>query len=242
MKKSLVMTVAMLGLGASLASAAAGINLSWNDCGTNGVPVATFNCASNSGIPFSAVASFTPPTGVDEFLGLSSQVDVTTGAPALPDWWKHGTTSCRGTSGLSVSFDFTSGPFSCSDFYVGAAAGGFAYDIGFGSPNRARLRIQCAVPFDNRGPVDGSLEYYAFKVNLQRAKSTGTGLCIGCSEPMCIVLNEVQLFQPPAALNDPQIFNPGPTNFVSWQSTVAGCPGSTPTHNTSWGKVKSLYR
>ena len=88
------------------------------------------------------------------------------------------------------------------------------------------------------------MEYYAYKVNLQRSKSSGTGSCAGCLEPMCIVLNGCQLFQNPAAANDPDITNPGSTgNFATWQAqSIPNCPQSTPTHNSSWGKLKSLYR
>jgi hypothetical protein len=239
MKKVLAFAGALM-LCAQLASAA-GINLSWDDCGLNGQALKTFDCATNSGAPFSMIASFIPPAGVNEFLGLSAQVDITTAGP-LPPWWQHGSTSCRSTTGLAVNFDFTSGPFSCVDFYVGSAAGGYAYDVGFGSPNRARFRVQLAVPFDNRGPVDESSEYYAFKGNVLRAKTTGVGSCAGCQEPACIVLNEIQLFQPPSAANDPVIVNPAERNFVSWQGLVPGCPLSTPTQSKSWGSVKSMYR
>lgn len=242
MKKSLLLTGAVLALSASVA-AAEGINLSWNDCGVAGQRSMTFNCLSNSGAPFPAIASFIPPPGLTEFLGLNAQVDVTTLQPNLPQWWQHGSTSCRGTTGLSVGFDFTSGPFTCADFFVGQAAGGFLWESGIGSPNRARMRVTCAVPFDNRGPVDENTEYYAFRVSLQRAKTTGTGSCPGCTEQACIVLNEIQLFQPPELGNDPIITTPAPENHVTWQSsTVAGCPASTPVQNKSWGQVKSLYR
>ncbi len=242
MKKTFVIATAMLALSVSIASAA-GINLAFTDCGAAGNPSATFDCASNSGVPFTMVASFVPPAGVDQFLGLNSQIDISSSTASLPDWWAHGTGQCRGTSGMTVSFDFTSGPFTCVDFFGGAAAGGFAYDNAFGGPNRARLRVTCAVPIDNRGPVDASTEYYAYKVNLQRSKSATPGNCAGCSTPMCIVLNEIQLFQPPDQANDPSITNPGNSNYVTWQaSSVPNCPLSTPTHNSSWGQVKSLYR
>jgi len=60
---------------------------------------------------------------------------------------------------------------------------------------------------------------------------------------MCIVLNNIQLFQPPEAGNDPDISNPANSNYVTWQaSVVPGCPQSTPTRSSSWGQVKSLYR
>jgi len=244
MKKTLVIAGAMLALSVSLASAQ-GINLSWDDCGTHGNSFATFDCASNSGTPFTMVASFIPPPAINEFLGISSQIDITNPAGPLPDWWKHGTAQCRGTSGLSVLFSFnSSGLVNCVDFYQDQASGGFQYDVAYGAPNRARLRVSCAVPIDNRGPVDPAFEYYAYRVNVQRAKSAfGTGQCVGCSQPMCIVLNDIQLFQPPDANNDPDISSPANSNYVTWQSpTVPGCPQSTPTRNSSWGQVKSLYR
>jgi hypothetical protein len=240
--KKIAMIAGALALTASVASAA-GINLSWNDCGTNGTPSTTFLCDGNTGNPFTAVASFVPPSGIDNFLGISSQIDITTTSATLPDWWKHGTGQCRATSGMSISFDFTIGPFTCVDFYNGQAAGGSAYDVGFGSPARGRLRIQCAVPFDNRGPVSPASEVYAYKMSLLRSKSSGTGSCAGCATPACIVLNSIQLFQPPDALNDPELSNPVNSNYVTWQATsVPGCPLSTPNTRSSWGQVKSLYR
>jgi hypothetical protein len=241
MKKTLVLTGSMLALSASLATAA-GINLAWNDCGTNGVISASFPCNTNSGAPFQLFASFIPPAGLNEFLGLSAQIDITTGTPSLVDWWAVGTGQCR-QGGLSTDFNFVAGPFSCADFYAGAAAGGFAYDAGYGTPNRGRLRVQCAVPFDNRGPVDSGTEYYALRVLLTRAKTTGATTCAGCPEPACIVLNEVQLFQPPAAQNDPVLTAPANSNYALWQATaIPGCPLSTPSRKSSWGQVKSLYR
>jgi hypothetical protein len=244
MKKIALIAGAILVFGATAASAA-GINLSWNDCGVAGTQNTTFACNTNSGAPFSAIGSFDPPANVPEFLGISAQIDITTDQAAVPDWWKHGTGQCRGTTGLATSFDFTIGPFTCADVYNGQAAGGSAYDVGFGTPNRARFRIQCAVPFDNRIAVDAGTEYYAFKANILRAKTTGTGNCVGCDAPACIVLNEIQLFQPPEQAFDPQIFNARDRQFVTWQSPEAGppgCPQSTPTKGKSWGQVKSLYR
>ena len=47
------------------------------------------------------------------------------------------------------------------------------------APDRARLRIQGAVPFESRAPVDPSSEYYAYKVSLLHAKTVGTGSCVG---------------------------------------------------------------
>jgi len=187
--------------------------------------------------------SFMPPAGIDELEAIQAQLDITSTTATVADWWKNGVGQCRGTAGLTASLDFTGGPFNCTDFWAGLAASAFAYDIGFGTPNRCRMIIQGAIPFDNRAPADASTEYYGVRVNVARAKSTGLGACAGCQDPMCIVLNEIQLFQPAADGNDPRLTNLLSSNFVTWQaSSVPNCPESTPTHNSSWGQVKSLYR
>ena len=239
MKRTFVAAMTLM-LTSSIAHAE-GINLSWNNCGTTGVQNAQWVCDANSGLPFSLYASYIPPSGIVEFLGVSSQIDIFTEG-TLPDWWKHGSAGCRSTTGLAVSFDYTSSPSACLDIYNGQAAGGFAYDVGFGSPNRARFRITCAIPFDNRSPLNALTEYNAYRVNFLRSKSTGTGSCEGCLTPACIVLNDVQLFQPPEQLFDPLIFNPADRNFATWQQAPPGCPESTPTRSATWGQVKSLYR
>ena len=241
MRKVLLAAGTFVVLSASVASAT-GLNLSWNDCGLAGTQTNTFACNTSTGLPFTLVASYIPPPNI-ELVGLSSQLDIRADAPTLPDWWAHSATGCRGTTGINTNFDFTGGPFTCTDYWLGQAAGGFAYDVGFGTPDRARMRIQCAIPFGTQSAVDPSLEYYAYKVNILRSKTTGTGSCAGCTNSACIVLNEIQLFQDPLRANDPIINNPIDRNYVTWQSpSVLGCPASTPNHSSSWGQVKSLYR
>jgi hypothetical protein len=230
---------------AALPAHAAGINISWDECGEYGVINRVFDCTTNSGTPFIAIASFYPPSGIAEFLGIASRIDIFTNQGTLPDWWRHGAGQCRGTSGLNVGFDFTLASTVCQDFYQGAAVGGFAYAIGTGGPSRARLTVQAAVPFDSRGPVDPDIEYYAYKVNLQRSKSSGTGSCAGCFNPTCIILVDIQLYQPPAAGNDPVISNPVSRSYITWQpppSGPPGCPQSTTARLSTWGVLKSLYR
>jgi hypothetical protein len=235
MKKSLLLAGALLVLGASTASAQ--IDLYWTDC-DNANNTTVFACAVNTGIN-TLVGTFVAPGDLPEFLGLSVDMNFQfTGSPDIPLWWQHGAGTCRGTTGLATSFDFTTNLGGCLDFFVGSAAGGFAYDMGYGAPNRSRLRIQCAVPFENRGPISGADgQYYAFKVNLLHSKTTGTGSCAGCSTPVNIVLDEIQLFQPPEQGNDPRILTPGATNAVAGFQA-----GPTPVRNATWGQVKSLYR
>ena len=236
MKKSMIIAGAMMVLGASIASAQGEINLRWTEC-DNANNTVIFACNSNT-----VVGSFVAPALLPEFLGISAVMSIhSVGSAEVPNWWQHGVGLCRGTTGLATNFDFTAANGSCLDFYSGQAAGGFAYEVGVDAPNQSRLRIQCAVPFENRGPVsheDG--EYYAFKVVLLRSKTVGPGACQGCHEATCMTLNEIQLFQPPEQNNDPRITTPGPTQGMA--GFQFGCFGDLPVKTATWGQVKSLYR
>jgi hypothetical protein len=175
------------------------------------------------------VASFTPPSGINQLVGIEAVVDFRTSVPMIPDWWWHGVGYCRGTTGLSVSSDFTAGPASCDDYWGGLAAGGFFYEPQYLGPDRARLSYQTAIAPGNEGPVSTDIEYYAFKVNLLRPKTVGSGSCTGCEVPMCIELASIQLFQPDDAGFNPVITLPTDHSFVRWQNSLGpGCPHSTP--------------
>jgi hypothetical protein len=135
---------------------------------------------------------------------------------------------CRGPNALTAHFDFTSGPSGCTDAYEGHATGAFTYDPAFHTPNRARLRVQAALPFERRRLLEVGKEYYAFEVRLHRTKSTGAGACAGCATSACILLNSMTLFQTQRMAHDPVITLPAYRNFVSWQSRIPDCPLSTP--------------
>jgi hypothetical protein len=205
-----------------------GVNLSWDDCGTAGSEVRTFACNTNSGSPFVAIASVVAPAGVDELLGMYATLEIQSAGGLLPSWWLHGSGQCRSTTGLTAGFDFTAGPGSCLDFWSGQAAGGLVYEPGFGGADRARIRVAAAVPSDHRGPIEAGSQYYMFKLNVLRTKSTGTGACAGCDVPVCIRLQEIQLVQPASVGYDPVIAHAANRNRIAWQSDTAPCPGTTP--------------
>jgi hypothetical protein len=245
MKKLLIVS-ALLAVTASSAMAE-GINLSWTDCGSFGAANQTFACNSNSGAGFALVCSFVSPIPMDMFLGISGRVDLRSQSATLPDWWAHGTGTCRGTTALSSSFDFSTSTFNCNDVWQGQAVGGYLYQVGgtvgLAGPDRANLLVQCAVPLDAPIQIDDATEHYGVRFTFTRAKTTGTGSCTGCATPVCIVLNEMQLFQPDDLNASPKVFTPINSNFVTWQTTPgADCPAATPAKSSSWGQVKSLYR
>ena len=242
MKKTLLMMGALLALTAGIASAQGGINLGWGDCGgAAGSLSKTFACTSNSLTGAIMVASAIPPQAMDQLNGEESEFALQTNAAALSPWWNLQSGGCRGTTAVSVNFDFTGGPFTCLDPWSGQAAGGMSYDAGFGAPNRARLRTIGAIPGSTAISAD---EYYFFKVTLLGAKSTGTGSCAGCTDGMCIVFKSLKLTQP-LGVGDFLITAPAVRQYVTFQAggSLAGqCPAATPTQNKTWGSVKSLYR
>jgi len=220
--------------------AAGDINLSWNDCGAAGTKNQSTDCAASGGGPLVLIASFIPPPGISEFVGLSSEIQISASVPLLPDWWKHGVGQCRGTSALSVGFDFTAGPSTCADVFAGQGAGGLAYDVEYGSPSTARLRVQAAIPIDSRGPIDAGTEYYAYKLTIAR----GAASCSGCNSATCIALRSIQLYQPPEMGNDPELTHTEGRSFVTWQAGggVAGCSAENSAGNKTWGQLKYIYR
>jgi hypothetical protein len=238
-------------------AAAAGINLSWNDCGAFGAANEMSACLTNAGA-HTLVGSFVAPAGIDSLNGNEIVIDFLAACPTVPDWWQFKNAgTCRQNS-VSLSFDFTSGPASCLDSWAGRALGAWNYSIGFSGANRVRMKVICAIHREEAGPVPEGQETYSFKITMDDAKSVGGGSCAGCQAGMCIVLNSVRLTQNPNSVGGSTFLgNPALRNVVSWQGaefasytdpgpgspelcTGGTCP--TPALNRTWGALKSLYR
>ena len=235
MKKALLVSAALMALTVSVASAA-GINLAWNDCG--GPETKVFACNSNTGNNF-LFGSFVAPAGVSAMTANEIVIDIQAANAAMPAWWDFKNTgSCRQTA-LAISFDgTTSAGGSCADYWAGQGAGGIgAYQSM--SPNRRRVVAVGAVPPNAAGPLDVDVEYFSFRLGISNAKTVAS--CVGCAEPVCLVLNSINITQP-VGVGDFKLVNSATSNFVTWQGTVAGCPGSVPTQGRTWGQVKALYR
>jgi len=243
MKKTLLMAGALLALTAGIASAAGGINLSWNDCGAAGVPSKTFACTTNSLTGAIMVASAVAGVQMDQLNGQESEMVMQTNQAALSPWWGLQSGGCRGTTSIASSFDFTGGPFGpCIDVWSGGASGGMNFTPAFGGPNRAQIRTICAIPGSTG--ISGTDEYYFFKITLLGQKSTGNNSCAGCQDGACIVFTQLKLTQP-AGVGDVVLSAPLIRQHVTFQNggTLAGnCPAATPTNVRTWGSVKSLYR
>jgi len=192
------------------------------------------------GAPFAFIGSFSPPSGVNELLGIAVEMEIVAG-DELPNWWRLDSDGGACRAGLTTQFVFSD--TSCLDFYGGQALGGFYIKSGYRGPDRAQLRIQAAIPYDARTPVDPNKEYYAFRALLARDKSSGTGACAGCNESACLVLKSIQLYQPQEIGLDPIIDVPIDRNWITWQGAGKRCcPLGNVQHAPAWGRVQTLYR
>jgi hypothetical protein len=140
-------------------------------------------------------------------------------------------------------------------FWGNSPAGGVNYGVlipdgypGVVDPRRARLIGHFA-----KSPgtaMTAGLQYCTFNVTLDTNHQISDPLnppayvCAGCQDGVCLVYNELILYQPPGTPGgDYDITNESTRRFVTWQSAAGtNCPGPTPTHKATWGQVKSLYR
>ena len=246
MKKTVILCGVLLAMSASLASAA-GVNLAWNECvGGGGLHDMTFNCATNSNASsHTFVASFRAPAGIGSYVSNEGTVELQSNSTPLPAWWAlKGTGQCR-TGAAIADANFVSGPFGCTDVFLGAASGSLAsYNVGFLQPNRGRMNLVFAVGSAGATALEPETEYYAFKVQILNTKTVGTGSCAGCSDGVCIVYTKCNVVQPNGSPGgNVALTNPAESNFCTWNGpTAATCTGATPTKNTTWGSIKSLYR
>jgi len=246
MKKTLLMTGALLALTAGLALAGAGgLNLGWGDC--QGLPATlnrTFACNTNAGTINSLVGSYLAPSFVTAASANEIVVDIQSGGATLPAWWgMRASGTCRTTASLLINLDFTGGPFTCFDYWGGGASGGISEDPPVG--NRARIKLLGALPAGSpsiTGIAEGT-ETYSFKMNVNNAKTVGLCSCAGCLEGVCLVLNSIKINQA-GGVGDKFVSAPATRNFATWQGGIPStdCYGATPAKNTTWGSVKALYR
>lgn len=225
---------------------AAGLNLSWNDCGAAGAAAQSFACNSDAG-SHTLVATAVTGHDLTRFCGEYSELELTVDQGSLSAWWQmddpaiSGVRGCRFGSAV-VNFDF-SGMGSCQSAWASSAFGGVNFKSGIGGANKAFIRTVAAIAGDS--PLSGSDELAFFKLVVNHAGTTGASACGGCGDGAAIVFRKLQVAQV-AGYGDYDIADaPLQRNYVLWQggtTALVGGPGVTPTLSTTWGAVKSLYR
>lgn len=228
----------------SLASAA-GRSLAWDNCFPGGGHSdKIFACNTNSDAEaHTLVVSFTPPAGITAFVGIETEIVVWPDNSVLPPWWEvKGVGRCRDGQ-VVASADFSSGPFGCTDPWLGSASGPLSvYNIGFPNPNNARLAMLITLSNSAARALNEGEEYYAVKVTILNAKTIGAGSCTGCALDACLSLRNLSILQTSGTPGgDVDIFDSW-SDEVGWNDPWPLVCMGVPTRTTTWGSIKSLYR
>ena len=253
------LTLLALSLAPVGALAVEGVNLSWDNCfgEGSGVQNQSFACDTNSGSE-QLFGSFVLGADVPLVDGIDSAVRLVSAAAVLPEWWRFKNPgSCRLLS-LSVNDVFDPEWQVCQPWAPGGA-GIIAYYCIVSNPcfgfsfgdNVAEIHMSSFVTGEALTDLPAGVEHFVFRLMINHAKSVGSGACGGCSTPACMIFTGVNVGSFDINVEDRLINTPTSpgSNLVTWQggavpitrSTVT-CPGATPTRNSTWGSVKSMYR
>ena len=245
---------------------AAGVNLRWDNCYSDGGVVnKTFACDTNAGSE-RLVMSFVLDSPKTDVSGMEIRLIFVSAGATVPAWWQfRNPGSCRSTS-LTFSTTLPPGSANCLDWGSGNEIGGIgAYTLQSpGGLTTATAVLAAAVPSSSLASLNANQEYFIGSLGINHAKTVGTGACGGCDVPMCIVLDRLRVTSPiPSSdltLRDPAFGTD--SNFARWQNgretnvQIVNCEGqnfgcyhsyscvlsTTPVRSSTWGQVKSLYR
>jgi hypothetical protein len=250
-----LLALLLVPVASTTALAAQGVNFSWGRCFGEGVGTQNrnFACNTNAGTQV-MTGSFILASDMPQVVGTEMTLQLAAASQVYPAWWDLKT--CRPTS-LSVNFVADAADVVCADWAQGLAIGGLGGNCVFwsqcgGQPsatNVVLIKIVDAVAPANAQDLAGGAEYFDFNIVVDNARTVGSSGCPGCTVPVCIVLNTIDVVQKGNVhhrLSTAAI--PG-SNFITWQGGGSpstpqgnGCPAATPVQRSTWGSVKSLYR
>jgi hypothetical protein len=242
MKKMLLLCGALLAISAAAASAqisTPGLNLGWGNCiGDNGTALKTFACTSTTGSQ-SIVASYVSSVEVPTYAASELFINFAVTGGSTPAWWG---TACAGrTAPFAVNFTISGTAVNCVDIWNAAGVGGIAaYNQNWNGAGTTQLDIAAAVPTGSEVDVLPGQEMFLANILLSNSKSTVASGCVGCLQAACINFKELRVDEP--GKPEVKVTQGGVQPFIYWQAASASCVAATPTHNTTWGSVKALYR
>ena len=225
---------------------AGGVNLAWGErCWPdNPIDWRSFACDTNGGIE-QLTGSFRLYADLQGFFGIEAIVDLWSPGTLLPDWWQLWNPGACRESSLTATWDFsTSPPGRCPSPWQGQVVGGIgAYQTALfppptgivSAPYRGRIKLAFVMPTD-RTTLSRTLEYRAFRLAIDHQRTVGDSPCTGCAAGVCLQLSQIMV------LGDSYmaISAPAVNRLLEWNGP-AMCLGD-PVRNTTWGRVKSLYR
>lgn len=222
---------------------AAGLNLRWDACGSQGVNNKSFACNTNTGTNKMA-GSFVAPSGVTQLTGMEMTMIGTFNGAGVPSWWQMKNAGTCRQAAISLSTTQDVGWTACTNPWSALSFGSVgSYTVGSPTANNVKISMIAAVFSGGAGPLISGREYYSFTLAVSNVKTVGTGACAGCTTPACLLLQSIKLTQP-VGVGDFILTNPVSPNShaVTWQGeSFAACTG-TPVQNATWGRIRSMYR
>jgi|KBSSwiStaDraftv2_1062776.scaffolds.fasta_scaffold32212_1 hypothetical protein len=240
-----------------------GVNIRWDNCfDDGGLMNKTFACNTNAGQE-QLVVSLVLAEPMLDVSGQEIVVDIRSASATLPAWWAFKNAGTCRLNSLAFTVGAVGSEVNCTEWSGGQAVGGIgAYQIGSPGPNGALLKAAVAVPSTALAALDPGVEYISGRLRINNLKTTGTGACAGCTEPVCIYLTSINVTSPVLGNNVRLTTgaNDVASQIVTWQDGLVrnlasncGLVGCFPTfdcvlapptsaRNSTWGAVKSLYR
>jgi hypothetical protein len=233
---------------AATGSAMAQYELTWDKCpGSYGAVINKMFACDDAAQPMVLVTAFTPPQGLPRFAGLSFELEITSAAGDLPDWWRAGIGDCR--EGAMTTINSPGNTLGqCQNPWLGSPTGGGSqYEANYYGSGRSRFSMVYARE-KATGLVAGT-RYYGGSITID-ATGTSSG-CSGCATPVCIAIRQVIIAQERAPQDGPDqeprpgdqinLTNSSGTNVVTFNVRDGNGCGSK-SRNRTWGQVKAIYR
>jgi hypothetical protein len=266
MKKLVFLCLALLVVPASAAFAQ--IDMTWDNCiladEANGeAPAAankSFICTGTAIQRYGVHGSYKSPTDIPDFIAMDISMDLQTSPPVpVPCVFQWEVAPAQGSVAFSVN-NFATGPgLGAGDACTllgtlwgdGGAEAGFSgitsVTPAFGGNGR---RILAAVARSSEAPVPltANANYYGFHMRITHT-SAFRGSCAGCTQAAVLVWNSATLYGRSGQI----VVLAGPSNkglstssansycAMMNSASLATCQ-ATPTRNTTWGRLKTIYR
>lgn len=255
--KRLLSCLGLAALAPSLALAY-GIDVTWNACGTDGVQNRNFACTGDLDENYSMYFQIKPHQDLPDFVAVECYAQLMAGGPIGTNsnpstyphaFWQYQPNGCAGGPDRGVRV-FDRIPASCSNSgYVDFAGGDgsvavedFAYredwDGNFVHPGVGYFLATDVRDLDNPQPLTADVNYWALEL---RFNNHHRASCAGCNEPIVLIFNRA-ILRGTSGTSVEEAFADKASTCAAFNGGSPSTCDAVPARNTTWGRIKSLYR
>ncbi len=203
------------------------MNIAWDLCGPPGASNKNFSCDTNTGSS-AFFASFIPDVREIPVAYVEVYVGVYSPNP-LPDWWLLSSDGCR-ASALAPSANPDAASATCQ-----AMQGMTLFSSRYDQIDPALGQLSTITAVAPPEVLSPTTEYFAVRGVVNYSKTTGPGLCSGCTSPVKLSISFVRFYSE-GGISWDLYASSHRQSIITWQG------GNVPTRSTTWGQIKSLYR